>query len=165
MLAESVGSTGDGGGGAEDHILIRNEQPSGTNGGGSTAGSWITVVLNTEVRDTGGHASLAGNQITLAAGTYRIEALHAMYRSGDHKIKVRNITDNEDTVIGLNSYADSGNNGYTTSHIDDSFTITASKDIELQYRCDTSQAVNGLGRLAGYGVLEIYGSVQLTRES
>lgn len=166
MLAESVGSTGDGGGGAaEDYILIRDEKASGGNGGGSTAGSWIARVLNTIVDDAGNHASLASNQITLAAGTYRIKAHAPGYKIANHKIKLRNITDASDVIIGSSEYSASPDNTGTRSFLDGRFTIASPKVLELQYRCVINRSTDGLGRASGFAVVEVYAVIEFWKEA
>ena len=165
MLAKSVGETGNGGGGggAEDYILIRDEKPNNTRGGASVAGVWQTRDLTALVKDDGSHASLASNQVTLAAGTYRINSYAPLFGGIGHKIKLYNVTDAVDILIGTSEDSSSGPL-QTRSRINDEFTIAASKVIELRHRCDLAVSVRGLGERCSYGVIEIYSVIELWKK-
>ena len=166
MNAKPVGETGDSGGGAaEDYILIRDEKANAAPGGTFTAGSWQTRDLNQEVADTGGHASLATNQITLAAGTYKVRAHAPAYKVNNHKIKLRNITDLTDIVIGTSEYAGSGDFTQTRSFLEGRFTIGSSKVFELQHRCVSTSSLLGMGFDSTFGVIEVYAVIELWKEA
>ena len=166
MLAEPVGSTENGGGGAaEDHILIREEQSSGTPGGTFTDGVWQTRTLNAEIYDTGNHAWLSSNQITLAAGTYRAEAYAPAFKINRHKLKLRNITDATDIVIGLSAFSGASDTVHSNSVLNGRFTIASSKVIELQHRCLTTFATSGFGVASDFGVIEVYSTIKFIKEA
>ena len=150
-----------GNGVSADYILLQDQKTNGTAGGASTAGSWQTRVLNTEVTDVGEHASLSSNQFTLAAGTYRISASAPGKKSGRYRIKLRNISDSADTLLGSNSYSATADNVSTHAFVNGEFTIAASKIFELQYRMEFGSASDGLGQDSSFGVTEIYGQVEL----
>jgi hypothetical protein len=151
-------------GAAEDHILIREEQLSGTQGGDFNSGAWRTRILNTKVYDTGGHASLAVNQITLLAGTYRVKARCPVYNVVLHKTRLRNITDGTDSVIGSSSLAHSGGSVANDSFLEGRFTISTTKVFELQHRCSSSYLVNGFGASTTFGVIEVYSMIKFWKE-
>ena len=164
MNADSVGSTGNGGA-AEDYILIRDEKADGVDGGGFTAGAWQTRDLTVIVVNQGSHVSLATNQITLATGTYKVKA-HAPARTvNSHKIKLRNITDGADIVIGTSERAISGDGNQTRSFLEGRFTIADTKVLELQHRCGTTRVTNGLGIASGFGVIEVYAIIEFWKEA
>ena len=166
MNAKPVGETGDGGGGAaEDYILIRDEKATAAPGGTFTAGSWQTRDLNTIVADIGGHVGLAANQITLAAGTYKVRGHAPAYRVNNHKIKLRNITDSTDVVIGTSEYTGSGEFMQTRSFLEGRFTIDSSKVFELQHRCVSTSSLLGMGFDSTFGVIEVYGIIELWKEA
>lgn len=166
MLAKPVGETGNGGGGVtEDRILIRDEKSAGTNGGTFTSGSWQTRDLNTEVEDDGGHASLSGNQITLAAGTYMVKASSVATSVQQHKLRLRNITDSSDLIIGLSHHITSTAVTSSAALLRGKFTIAAPKIIELQHRCTLTRTNNGFGVASNYGVIEIYSSIELLKRA
>jgi hypothetical protein len=166
MNAESVGATGDGGGGvAEDYILIRDEKPSGTVGGTFTQAIWQTRDLTVEVTDTGGHASLSSNQITLASGTYKVKAYGVALGVNFHKLKLYNVTDAVDIVIGSSEFASPAASINNHSFLEGEFTIADTKVLELQHRCITGKVSTGFGQPASFGVIEVYAAVEFWRKA
>ena len=165
MNAKPVGATGNGGGAAEDYILIRDEKVAGTAGGTFTAGFWHTRQLTTKVRDAGGHASLASSQITLAAGAYKVKARAPAYIVSLHKIKLRNITDGTDLVIGSNAYAAPAGSDSGESFLEGHFTLAAPKILELQHRCQITGNSTGFGNACNLGVIEVYATIEFWKET
>ena len=145
-------------------VAVFNEtQPSGTNGGTFTSGAWRTRVLNT-IQTSQSWASLGSNQITLAAGSYYVEASAPGVQVDFHKIKLRNITDSTDDLIGSSECSNSLLNPMSTSSIMRGvITIAASKVYEIQHRCFTTASTIGLGDSSSLGVSEIYTQVSITK--
>lgn len=146
---------------SESYIYIRDEKASGTAGGTFTAGAWQKRDLNTEVNDAGGHASLTSSAITLAAGTYRFYAKAPAYAVSLHKIKLKNTTDNIE-YIGTSEFQAA--NVTTHSKVSGRFTITTSKNFELQHYCSFTVATNGFGYPASMGVTEVYAEIEFWKE-
>jgi len=142
-------------------IAIFNEtQASGTGAGSSTSGSFIKRVLNTTIVNTITGCSIASSVITLPAGTYLVNAMAPFYGAAAQKIKLRNTTDSTDTIIGMsmneNTQGDTtGMTGY--------FTITASKNFEVQYRVQIGVATYGLGAECSFGVSEVYTTIEIEK--
>lgn len=152
------------GGTSTSALKYQYQLSSGTNGGASTAGSWQTYPLNTEVQDEGGYGSLASNQITLAAGTYSVSAFAPLsVVPTSTQLRVYNITDSAALVLGMSSYSNAAGATFTPATAQGVFTITATKVIELQYRVTTGEATYGLGIAAGWGT-EVYGNVLLVKQ-
>lgn len=144
----------------ESYALIEDQKPTGTDGGTFTAGAWRTRDLNTIVTRNGINASLATNQITLGAGTYYFNASSQVVFVGGNRMRLYNVTDASTILEGPNSYA-AGT--ATEQHIalsSGKFTITASKVIELQHYCQTTQATVGFGRDSNVGSNEIYARIE-----
>lgn len=146
------------------HLIVNDTKASNTAGGTFTSGAWRTRDLNTEVYNTISGASLAINQITLPAGTYLINASAPAYYVGKHKIKLRNITDSEDTLIGSTEYS-SYSAGYamTRSFIIGSFAIASAKVFEIQHQCSNTLSTSGFGDVNNFSVDEIYTQVHITK--
>jgi len=146
-----------------EYIKLSDVKTSGTDGGDFTAGAWQTRVLNTEDTDTGGNASLSSNQFTLQAGTYQINARAPAYQVNDHKLKLRNISDSTDEIIGTSNI--SANTAATQVYgvVVGQFTITAPKIFELQHYCQTTRTSLGFGVNTTFGVSEVYAIVELWR--
>lgn len=147
-----------------DYVLVREEQPSGTDGGGFTSGAWRTRALNTESVDTGASSTVAASQVTLLAGTYRFRAIAGGYKCDNHKVKLRNITAGTDVALGTNARAASTDDGTTFSEVEGRVTIAGATVFEVQHQCQTTRATDGLGKAASFGV-EVYAQVEFWREA
>jgi len=148
---------------SEAYVLVREEQASGTAGGGSTAATWQTRVLNTEVSDASNIATLASNQVTLPAGTYRFSASAPAFAANSHKVRLQNITDSTTVVVGGNAASATG--VQTSGTVVGRFTIATSKAFSLQHWCVTAQGVNGLGLATSIAsVVEVYSQLEFWKE-
>lgn len=146
---------------APDYLQYRDEQAQNTAGGTFTSGAWQTRVLNTEVSDTGSHGSLSSNQITLDAGTYEVRALAPAFNCGRHQLRLQNTTDAATLLTGPScASASSGTQDENHAFLMGRFTIGASKALELQHRCEGTQATNGFGIEANFGT-EVYATIEL----
>lgn len=143
---------------------IREEQTSGTAGGGFTSGSYVTRTLNTLT--TGGTGiTLASNQFVVPSGTWKIDGVAPAFYVGQHRAKLRNITASSDVLLGSSAHAgvSATDGAATVSIIKGVFTINTATTFEIQHRCNTTRATNGMGVAATFGDSEIYTQVTLTR--
>src|SRR5262245_39269025 len=85
--------------GAAPYLCLRDEKPSGTNGGAFTSGAWRTRTLNTVVANEVG-ATLSSNQITLSAGTWRTHIEAPAFTVNDHQVRLQNITSGATIIEG-----------------------------------------------------------------
>ena len=142
--------------------IFNESQASGTNGGTFTSGSYVKRVLNTTVKNDISGCSLASSVITLPAGTYQVFATANAFEVYRHKLKLRNTTDSTDTQIGTSNEAEAV--GATVSSVVQGlFTITASKNFEVQHRCSLTRANDGLGRPVSFGDNEVYCTITITK--
>ena len=143
-------------------IAIFNEtQASATAGGTSTATTYTKRTLNTTVINNIG-ATLTTSVIALLAGTYRVFAMSPFFNSTAVSIRLRNTTDSTTTVAGVNNYAGAAAGCY--AQLDGTFTITGTKNFEIQYFCNNGVATNGLGvNLSSAGVSEIYTQITIEK--
>jgi hypothetical protein len=137
-------------------LHVRDEKTSGTAGGTFTSGAWQTRTLNTVKANNISGASLGSNQITLPAGTYFIQAAAPANQVNDNCLKLYNITDLADVVIGRGANS-SSSGGYASpeSTIWGRFTITGTKVFELRHICASTESTDGFGRARGFGT-EVY---------
>lgn len=149
------------------YVLLQDQKASGTVGGTFNSGAWHTRTLNTEVADTGADCSLAANQFTLAAGTYYIRASAPAVEVDEHQAMLRETTSTLPDIIGTSERSDATSDTCTRSIIEGPFTITsgnvsANQNIfEIKHRCITTGVGSGYGDAGGFGVVEIYTTVQL----
>lgn len=145
------------------YLIVADEKTSGTGGGSSTTGSWVTRTLNTVRTNTISGASLGSNQITLPAGTYRINASAPGLRIANFSTRLRNITDSTDTLIGTSEQSEqSGAIVQSRSHIVGTFTIAGTKAFEIQMQCGFAFGTVGYGNPAGFGT-EVYTIAEIQR--
>ena len=147
---------------APDQILhVRDEKTAGTSAGTSLTGDNIRV-LNTVARNTISGASLGSNQITLPLGTYTVNASAPALQSGYHKLRLVNVTDSTNVLIGQSCYSAAASVVQTTSTILGVFTLAATKVLNLTHYIAGGSAPNGLG--GGTGILtEVYAEVFITK--
>jgi hypothetical protein len=151
-----------GGGGFDTKLFhVRDEKSSGTTAGGFTSGSFQTRTLNTVKTNEISGASLSSNQITLPSGTYYIESSLPAYYVGGHIAKLKNITDNTDTIIGTSEATYPSAGVVTRSFVFGRFTIAASKNFELQHACEITYSTAGFGVGPSFSVVNVYAEVQI----
>ncbi len=140
----------------EGYLLVADEKVAGTAGGAFTAGSWAVRTLNTIKADNGVNASLANNQIMLPAGTYRCDILAPAYAVNRHQARLRNASAGTTLLVGTSQYANNANTVENVSVIRGRFTLSMQSLLEVQHRCETTVATNGLGIEANLGEPETY---------
>lgn len=151
---------------AEQYLHVRDEKSTGT-GGGDSATSTVTRVLNTVKTNGITGASLGSNQITLPAGTYRIHATAPAYSTGSggdagHRVTLYNVTDTAVTLYGTSEWIDvtTSIGTQTRSHLNGVFTIAGTKAFELRHFINWTET-GGLGLAVSDGTAEVYGEVQI----
>jgi len=146
-------------------LYVRDEKAANTAGGSSSAATWHTRTLNTSVLNQITGASLGSNQITLPAGTYRIRARAPGWVSDRMKLRLRNITDASDELIGSSDYNGGTNFVQTDATLQGRFTIADIKVFELQHYIQTAKGTQGLGIETNAGVAEVYAEVWIEQEA
>jgi hypothetical protein len=143
-------------------LHVREEQPSGTAGGASTASTWQQRVLNTVKTNGITGASLASNQITLPAGTYYVECSAPSYGTGQTKARLRNVTDSATAIVGQSHYVENGSyQSGGNSQVSGRITLSATKTLQLEHFTGTAQVTDGLGVAAGTSEVEVYAEVKI----
>lgn len=142
---------------------LRESQASGVAGGTATSGSWITRTLNEKNLDADALCVLAVNQFTLVAGTYNIRARAPFIAVNKAKIKLRNVTQSTDTIIGSTAYGDPAGVGQAEAVLETQFTSNGTDAYAIQYQVTTTSNTTGLGAAASFGVVEVFTEVWLER--
>lgn len=146
---------------AETIAIFNETQASATAGGTSVATTYTKRVLNTTIVNNIG-ATLSSSVIALVAGTYRVFAMSPFFNPTAVSIRLRNTTDSTTTIAGVNAYAGAAAGCY--AQLDGTFTITGTKNFEIQYFCNNAVATNGLGvNLSSAGVSEIYTQITIVK--
>lgn len=134
------------------YINIVDQKANGTAGGTFTSGGWRTRDLNTIRTNTITGASLSSNQITLPTGDYYIFCSAPSFVVNQNKIKLYNITDLSDVIIGTSEINTQGSRSFLSGR----FSILSQKIFEIQHYCLTTRATDGFGTQSSFGVVEIY---------
>ena len=138
---------------AASYARLSYEVASSSDGGATSASVWETRPLNTEI-DTDAIVSLSANQMTFVAGTYDCLVTACLVNVQRGKLRLRNITDSLDVVLGQNTYTSGAGNGYYSS-LCQRFTIAAGKALELQSAGAIAQTF-GMGYHNTFGNSEVY---------
>ena len=139
---------------------LKDVKSSGTQGGTFTSGAYRTRTLNTVEGDSE-IVSLSTNQFTLPAGKYCLEAEAPAFIVNNHKIKIRNITDASDELVGDNSFSSASAMG--RAKVIGIIELSSSKTFEVQHRCNTTGNTTGFGLAATFGEVEVYAQVKITK--
>lgn len=146
-----------------DYVCVRDKKSQNTAGGTFTSGAWRTRDINDEQADPAGIASIASNQITLAAGTYRCWIICPSYRVDRSQARLYDTTGSAVLVVGTSMYSLNTNQIVVHSIVAGRFTLTSQSVLEVQHRCETTTATNGLGIEANF-TDEIYTIAKFLRE-
>lgn len=137
LTASNLTTTGNPFGG--QLFQVQDEKTSGTAPGTFTSGAWRTRTLNTVKTNEITSASLAANVISLPTGTYHVRARAPSFQARNAILKLVNTTNATDLVLGGGSYSNSaGNYSSVDSWLEGRFTISGTKNIELQHQCSSS---------------------------
>lgn len=144
-------------------VLLRDEKASGVDGGTSTAGSWQTRDVNTEVYDTHNLCTLSSNEFTLDPGTWLIYASSPAKQVDRHQIRLQDITNTATIAYGTSELSGSGDNIISRSFLVARFTISAQTIFAIQHRCSTTRASDGFGLSSNWGNISVYTTIKLER--
>lgn len=152
-----------------DYILLAETKPAGTDGGDFLSGQWRIRQLNAILSDAGNNCTLANNRFTLQPGTYRIRATCPAYRTQQHKAGLWDHNGGQmgfwvSGVVGTAKYAEQSYNAMNDSLVVGRFTTTEARTFELRHRCAGNVTGQGMGVAAGFGLEEVYATVELWKE-
>lgn len=142
---------------------LKDVKPSGTNSGTFNSGDWRTRDLNTIEGDSSIITSLSSNQFTLEAGKYLIEAMAAGYSVSTHQLKIRNVSDSIDLIIGQTGRNSTSEDNSGIPSLKGLIELTSQKTFELQHRSSGSRSNNGFGIAGNFGVNEVYAQVKIEK--
>lgn len=152
-------------------LLMREFAASGTDRGGFTSGAWqnrftgLTIsVIDYEVNTLGVTITTDVNgKFTLPAGVYRFYISLPAFAVDAHQGRLFNFTQSVTDTIGTSEDAPSGGS-QTRSIIQGIMTSNGTDQFQIQHRCQTTKATDGMGRAAGFGEEEIYGIAEFFLE-
>lgn len=147
-------------------VQVRDEKSNGTDGGTFTSGSDQTRDLNT-VNDPNdwGFASVASNQVTLTPGVYALRWSAPAYQVNGHKSHLYDITNSSAVSGGEGTSENCDNTGQVQTSSLGSVVVSISipTTYEVRHRCDTTRSTDGFGINSGYGIVEVYTTLEITK--
>lgn len=154
-------------GGGQPYAKIIDKKSSGVDGGTFTSGAWQTRTLN--VIDTDEDSivtSLSANRFKLAAGTYYVSCRAPAYNVGRHRSALYNVTSGSYALLSQSDYAWAGgaspaSGGVGFAPLSGVIHTDGTDEYELRHRCQFSATTNGFGLASGFGVDEIYSTVEI----
>lgn len=142
----------------EGYVQVRDAKASGTAGGTSTSGSWLTRTLNAK-DDPGGLSALESNQMTFSPGRYYVRGFTALHASGQSMGRLYDVTRGVTLLPGTSEY---GGGGYEVkSVVRGIVTMVGGTRVEFQYRVGAGKATDGLGLAVSSGVDEVFSLIEL----
>ncbi|HSV96768.1 MAG TPA: hypothetical protein VLM75_07520 [Spirochaetota bacterium] len=136
---------------------FREEQASGTPGGGIASTNWFTRDLNTIVTNDIG-ISLLSNQITVPPGKYKVFASAPSYYVEDHRCALYNVSAASISLYGSNEFSpDSGVPTTSRSTINGIISLSVETVFELRHKVGVATNIPGnKGNPMSLGVNEYY---------
>jgi len=106
----------------------------------TTTSSWTKMNLDTVRTNEITGASLSSGVVSLPAGTYFSMSTSQAYRNDGYNHRLRNTTDGADLIMGSGGHTWSSPHDASSpaSHMNGRFTLSGTKDIEMQYYIETS---------------------------
>lgn len=148
--------------GGKSKATIADQKAQGTAGGSSTAGSWQTRPINTELSDPDSIVAISANQFTPIAGVFNLfaSAPFAGAISAACRIRLRNVTAGTTLKVSANTTIGNGIPG--TAVLFHTFAANGTDAYEIQYYTSSALATTGLGvAVNAAGESEIYALVEL----
>ena len=147
------------------YAYYEEQESSGTDAGTMTSGTWHVRALNTEVADPDNIGSLSGNKVTLQAGTYFARWTAPAREVDRHQTRLYNDTDSSQIAMGATyqtHYSGDASTGTSTGAT--RFTISGTKDIALQHKCNYTTANYGQGLNNEFGI-NVYARLEIFKEA
>ena len=150
----------------EAYAEMRNEQSSGTAGGGYTSGVNAYPFNAGESSDDALIAADLAHDLFIAlAGDYEadayIQAVANVTNPTNFTLRVYDQTHSANLLLGMSQRFLADQRG--TLHLHGFFTLSADADLVLNFSVSQTRATNGLGVAITDGVTEVYGIFQLKK--
>lgn len=137
-------------------LQIQDQRASGTNGDTPTATTWTKKTLQTTLTNEITSATITSSVISLPSGTYFADGWILNYASNHGRVRLQNTTDASTLVLGASIYAVSSTSHVLLQPLRGRFTLSGTKNVELQYYYESATG-HGLGEpYAAPGVVEVY---------
>jgi hypothetical protein len=143
--------------------IIQDQKANNTDGGGSSANTWNTRALNTEVYDPSALVTISSNKFTPIAGTYRLKAAAPGYKCGPNRLRLYNVTGAAVVDQGVNAHSSTADVTQTLAVLETIFVPNGTDEYRIDHYTVSAQATNGLGNAVNTGDVERYCTVTLEK--
>ncbi len=149
----------------DEILLVREEYPSGTNGGSFAAGAWRTRNLNTLSFNTMQDATFNPNSavVTLQKGKYLVEGVAIAFCCGCNEASIHDSIRNSTLFSGINGWSHSTTPTTDRAMVRGLVDVASTANLSLQHRCTVTRNTDGLGRANSYGTPEVYAEMCIRR--
>lgn len=139
---------------------------TGTGDAGTfTSGSWVTRGSMALTASNGFVSVTGANTIVLQPGTYRIRGYASGYRCDGHLARLQDTTNAATIAVSTPAYSPSAaDSSQTFAEFDTYLTVEAATNYQLQQRCTTTRATDGLGKYVGFASESVtFALLEITR--
>ena len=144
---------------------IRDEKPSGIDGGTFNHGSWVNRHFNTIDGMLGMGVSLKNEtNILIDPGTYIVDVQCPALGVGSHQIRFFNVTDNVTEVFGTSTCSHSDEHQTTSEASFHLSVVDNSKEYQIQHYCSGGRPNDGFGKSVGFrDSMEVYSVLKIQK--
>jgi hypothetical protein len=141
-------------------IQLLDKKEANANGGIAAYQTWTKRDINTISNDDTNSVTLSTNTTNtfiLPPGSYIIAAVSNFYIVNAVKIRLKNLTDDEILLSGINAYFNKNSSAYGNANVTGKFVVGQNKSLALEYYAESpTSSVYNLGAPVGDGSSEIY---------
>jgi hypothetical protein len=143
--------------------ILTDEKTANTAGGSASGTTWNARNVNAVVADTIGIV-ITSNQIALPAGKYRKFTQAPAYKTGNHRLRLYNVTAAASVKEGQNARSGSADDTVTNAVLECEFVANGTDVYRIDHYTTVAAATNGLGvQLNVGGAVETYMIIYLEK--
>lgn len=142
-------------------VVLEDQKPQGSAGGGAISGSALIREINTVVRDTGSLNALSGNEFSFSEAGW-LEWQVPGFRVGTFKSWLFNVSDG--VIVGRGTSARSGGGVSVTSMSVGGAAVETGKLYRLEMQVETTRSTEGFGPASNFGP-EVFSRAKYWRAS
>jgi hypothetical protein len=142
------------------YACFRDRKTLGTDGGTFTQDAWQTRALNYEQDNDIDDCSLASNQVTIPPGIYQVRCFACANNVDRNKLRIYDTTASAILLEGMSGKCNVAGNDFLAV-CEGRFSVDVRSVIELQHRCETTNAGNGFGESTSIGSYEYFAEMHI----
>lgn len=144
------------------YLAVVERRNSGEDAGDFNSGAWRTRALNVSLGNTLGATVIGLPTVGLERGIYEVRASAPAHQVDAHQCRLYDVTNAAVLLTGTTELAPAGILTTTRSVVVGRIYLEDDAEVELQHRCETTRATDGMGEGAAWGY-EVYAELELRR--